>query len=316
MNLNNIARLAMAASGLSMLIFPEGVLLGRAMADKHGYDIDPDRELVALGAANIASGAFLGFAAGGSQSRTLINSASGGRTQVASLASIVFLVAFLAFGAEWLLPFPKVAIAAILIYVGFGIIEVAPVRRMFVQDPQSGWIAMMTSAAVMVIGVLPGILIGMTFSIAILLAGLARPHDALLGFRPDSTSPYEIGGDESVEGIPGLIIYRFYGPLIFANVGVFIERLKGHIDRQKESVRRVVIDAGAIPSIDLTAVEKLQPFLQRLADQGIEITVAGEPLSLQKITVASELEDLIPAEQAYPHVSDAVAEFKARAPSE
>ena len=312
LNLDNIARLAMGALGLSMLIFPEGVLLGRAMAEKHGYEVNPDRELVALGAANIASGAFMGFTVGGSQTRTLLNSATGGRTQVANLASAVFLVGFLVLAAQWLIHLPKVAISAILIFTAFGLIDVAGVRRMLAQHRQSAWIALATTIAVVVIGVLPGILIGMAFSIAILLADIAHPHDALLGHRPGSTALHDVGDDEQAEGIPGLVVYRFYGPLIFANVGLFIERLQRFIDQQQVPVRQVVIDAGAMPSIDLTAVEKLRPFLQKLIDQGIEVAVARAPLPLRELKLASELDDLLPEEKSFPQVSDAVAAYLAR----
>jgi len=291
-------------------------LLGRVMAEKHGYALDPDRELVALGSANIASGAFLGFTVGGSQTRTLLNSATGGRTQVANLASAVFLLIFVVLAAEWLIHLPKVAIAAILIYTGFSIIDVAGVQRMWTQHRKTASIALATTAAVVVIGVLPGILLGTAFSIAILLAELARPHDALLSRRPGSEDLHDIGDDDRPEGIPGLVVYRFYGPLIFANVGYFIERLQGFVDREKYPVRQVVIDASGIPSIDYTAVEKLRPFFEKLISQGIEVTVARAPLPLRELKLASELDDLFPEQRSFTKVSDAVAAFKARTGSD
>ncbi len=312
LNLDDLARLAVGALGLSMLIFPEGVLLSRAMAEKHGYEVNPDRELVALGSANIASGTFLGFTVGGSQTRTLLNSATGGRTQVANLASAAFLVVFLIFAAEWLTHLPKVAIAAILIFTGFGLIDVAGVRRMWAQHRQTAGIAIATMVSVVVIGVLPGILIGTTLSVAILLAELARPHDALLGRKPGSESLHDIGDDEKAEGIPGLLVYRFYGPLIFANVNYFMERLQGFIDREEYPVRQVVIDASAMPSIDYTAVEKLMPFFEKLAAQGIELASAGTPLPLRELKLASKLDGLFPDELSFSTVKDAVAAFKAR----
>jgi len=108
-NLDDMATLAMAALGLSMLIFPEGILLSRAMAERHDYVIDPDRELMALGMSNLAAGAVQGFSVGGSQTRTLLNSATGGRTQVANLASVVFIVCFLMLAAETLTQLPKIS---------------------------------------------------------------------------------------------------------------------------------------------------------------------------------------------------------------
>jgi len=312
LDLDDIATLAVGALGLSMLIFPEGVLLGRAMAEKHGYAIDPDRELVALGSANIASGAFLGFAVGGSQTRTLLNSATGGRTQVANLASAVFLVVFVVFALQWLVHLPKVAIAAILIYTGFGLIDLAGIRRIWAQHRQTAWIALTTMASVVVIGVLPGILIGTAFSIAILLSQLARPHDALLGRVPASKELHDIGDDDKAEGIPGLVVYRFYGPLIFANVNYFIERLQGFIDREKHPVRQVLIDASAMPTMDYTALEKLRPFLENLDAQGVELAVARAHLPLRELNLGSDLNHLFPEERTFSQISDAVAAFKAR----
>lgn len=312
-DLNDVATLAMGALGLSMLIFPEGILLSRAMAEKHGYQIDPDRELLALGAANIATGAIQGFTIGGSQTRTLLNSASGGRTQVANLASVVFLAGFLLLAAEALTQLPKVAIAAILVYTGYGLIDLYGVKGMWVQDRKTAWIAISTTAAVVFIGVLPGILLGTAFSIGLLLSELARPHDALLGRKPGSDELHDMGNDELAKGVPGLVVYRFYGPLVFANVTYFIERLQGFIDREEHPVRKVVIDARAIPSVDFTALEKLHPFFDRLREQGIDLAIARAHLPLREISISEGMGSVFPDDRIFTRVSDAVQAFKERA---
>jgi len=308
--LNDIAALAMGALGLSMLIFPEGILLSRAMAERHGYEINPDRELMALGAANLATGAVQGFSVGGSQTRTLVNSAAGGRTQVANLASVVFLIGFLLLAAEALTQLPKVTIAAILVYTGFGLIDIAGVKNIWVQHRQTAWIAITTTAAVVFIGVLPGILLGTAFSIAILLSELARPHDALLVRKPGSDELHDLGDDDQTEDIPGLVVYRFYGPLIFANISYFMERLQGFIDREEQPVRMVVIDARAIPSVDFTAAEKLRPFFQKLKDRGIELALAQAHLPLREVTLNIGMEPVFSQGEIFVRVSDAVRAFE------
>jgi SulP family sulfate permease len=308
-NLDDMASLAVGALGLSMLIFPEGILLSRAMAEKHGYDIDSDRELMALGAANLATGAVQGFSVGGSQTRTLLNSAVGGRTQVANLVSVVFLIGFLLLAVEALTHLPKVTIAAILIYTGFGLIDIAAVRNMWAQHSQTAWIAITTTAAVVFVGVLPGILLGTAFSIAILLSELARPHDALLVRKPGSDELHDQGDDDEEEGIPGLVVYRFYGPLIFANVSYFMERLQGFIDRQRHPVRGVIIDARAIPSIDYTAMEKLRPFFLKLKGQGIELAIARAHLPLREVNITSGMPPIFAEDNIFTRVSDAVRAF-------
>ena len=307
--LDDIATLAMGALGLSMLIFPEGILLSRAMAEKHGYEINPDRELLALGAANLATGAVQGFAVGGSQTRTLLNSATGGRTQMANLASVVFLTGFLVLAAGALTQLPKVTIAAILIYTGLGLIDIAGVKSMWGRHRQTAWIAITTTAAVVFVGVLPGILLGTAFSIAILLSELARPHDALLVRKPGSDELHDLGDDDQTEDIPGLVVYRFYGPLVFANVSYFMERLQGFIDREEHPVRMVVIDARAIPSVDFTAMEKLQPFFQKLKDRGIELALARAHLPLREIKLNAGMDPIFPEDRTFTRVSDAVRAF-------
>lgn len=308
-NLNDIAALAMGALGLSMLIFPEGILLSRAMAEKHDYAIDPDRELLALGTANLATGAVQGFAVGGSQTRTLLNSAAGGRTQVANLASVVFLAGFLIVAGDALSDLPKVTIAAILTYTGFGLIDIADVKNMWGEHRQSAWIAIATTGAVVFIGVLPGILLGTAFSIAILLSDLARPHDALLVRKPGSDELHDMGDDDRDEDIPGLVVYRFYGPLIFANVNYFIERLQGFITDPEHPVRRVVIDARAIPSVDFTAREKLRPFFHKLRQQGLELAIARAHLPLREMKLTTGMEPFFDDDEIFVRVSDAVRDF-------
>ncbi|MCB1859221.1 MAG: SulP family inorganic anion transporter [Gammaproteobacteria bacterium] len=307
--LDDIAALAVGALGLSMLIFPEGILLSRAMAEKHSYEIDPDRELLALGTANLATGAVHGFTVGGSQTRTLLNSAAGGRTQVANLASVAFLTAFLILAGDALSRLPNVTIAAILTYTGFGLIDIADVKRIWEEHRQTAWIAITTTGAVVFIGVLPGILLGTAFSIAILLSELARPHDALLVCKPGSDELHDMGDDDRDDDIPGLVVYRFYGPLIFANVNYFIERLQAFIDDPKHPVRRVIIDARAIPSVDFTAKEKLRPFFHKLKKQGLELAIARAHLPLRELTLGSGIEPIFSEAEKFVRVSDAVRDF-------
>ena len=231
---------------------------------------------------------------------------------VADLVSAVLLVVFIVFAADWLTRFPKVAIAAILVYTGFGLIDIAGIRRLWNLHRKTAWIAITTMAAVVFVGVLPGILLGTAMSIAILLAELARPHDAVLGRKAGSDELHDVGDDDRAEGIPGLLAYRFYGPLIFANISYFIERLEHFIDKQQVPVRQVLIDAGAIASIDYTSAEKLQPFLQKLSDQGIELAVARAHLPLREIELGKEIDELFADERIFATMADAVAAFTAR----
>jgi SulP family sulfate permease len=310
LSLADIGRLVTAALGLALLIFPEGILLGRAMANRHNYEINPDRELVALGTANLAAGLLRSFAVGGSQSRTLLNSGTGGRSQMVSLVAAVLLVGFMVFLASWIATLPTVAIASILIFTGITLVDVDGFRRLRRQHPHSAWVALFTSVGVIVIGVLPGILVGIVLSLLKVLSQIVHPQDALLGRLPGTQALHDVGEDEAAETIPGLVVYRFYGPLVFANVRFFIERLERFIARETHPVEQVIIDARAIPEIDVTAAEQLRIFVQRLRERGIRLVIAKAHLPFREAAALLGLQEALSEENYFPKLSDAVTAYE------
>jgi SulP family sulfate permease len=310
LSLADFGKLVTAALGLALLIFPEGILLGRAMANRHNYEINPDRELFALGAANLAAGLFRSFAVGGSQSRTLLNSGTGGRTQMVSLVAAVLLIGFMYFLASWIATIPTVAIASILIFTGITLIDVAGFRRLLRQHRHSAWVALLTSIGVIVIGVLPGILVGIVLSLLKVLSQVARPQDALLGRLPGTQALHDLGDDEAAQTIPGLVVYRFYGPLVFANVRFFIERLEHFIARETHPVEQVILDARAIPEIDVTAAEQLHTFVMRLRERGIRFVIAKAHLPFREAASHLGVREALSEENYFPKLSDAVTAYE------
>jgi SulP family sulfate permease len=310
LSLAEIGRLVTAALGLALLIFPEGILLGRAMGGRHGYQIQPDRELIALGMANLVAALFRSFAVGGSQSRTLLNSATGGRTQMVSLVASVLLVGFMYFLATWIATLPTVAIASILIFTGLTLIEVSEYRRLHARHHHSGAVALLTSIGVIAFGVLPGILVGIVLSLLKVLSQIAHPQDALLGRVPGSSVLHDIGDDEAAQTIPGLVVYRFYGPLVFANIRFFIERLEHFLAREANPVRQVILDARAIPDIDVTAAEQLRAFVTRLHELRIKLVVAEAHLPLREAAIQLGLGETFAEDKSYLKLSAAVTAFE------
>jgi SulP family sulfate permease len=312
LSLSDLGRLVTAALGLALLIFPEGILLGRAMANRHNYEINPDRELLALGAANLAAGLFRSFAVGGSQSRTLLNSATGGRSQMVSLIAGILLIGFMYFLASWIATLPTVAIASILIFTGITLIDIEGFQRLYRQHRQSALVALVTSIGVVVFGVLPGILVGIVLSLLKVLSQIVHPQDALLGRIPGTQALHDVGDDEAAQTIPGLVVYRFYGPLVFANVRFFIERLEHFIARETHPVEQVIIDARAIPEIDVTAAEQLQTFVKRLRERGIKLVIAKAQLPLRQAGLALGLHEAFAEENYFPKLSEAVIAYEQR----
>ena len=263
-----------AAIGIALLVFSEGVVLGRSVASKHGYAIDADRELVAFGVANAAAGLLCSFAVGSSQTRTLLNDGTGGRTQMVSFLAAGLAAACVFLAAPWIATIPAVAIAAILVFTGVTLVDPRVYLRLWKLHGFSMVVAAATTVGVLALGVLPGILLGVVLSLLGVLAEIVRPQDALLGCVKDSDTMHDVGDDDAAETIPGLVVYRFYGPLIFANVRFFIERIERFIAEETQPVRQVILDARAIPSIDVTAAEQLREFVERLRVRCIDVVVA------------------------------------------
>jgi SulP family sulfate permease len=308
LSLSEATPLFTAAIGIALLVFSEGVVLGRTVATRHGYPIDPDRELVAFGVANLAAGLVGSFAVGSSQTRTLLNDATGGRTQMVSFLAAGLTVVFALLLMPWIATIPSVAIAAILTFTGVTLIDLRVYSRFWRLHRYSMVVAVATTLGVMALGVLPGILLGVVLSLLGVLATIVRPHDALLGSIPGSGTLHDIGDDEAATTIPGLVVYRFYGPVIFANVRFFIERIESFIAQERQPVRQLILDARAIPSIDITAAEQLAEFVGRLKARGIELVVVKAHLPLRE--TLSTIGDVFDGCWRYSQLSDAVAAFK------
>jgi SulP family sulfate permease len=312
LSLRDAAPLFTAAIGIALLAFSEGVVLGRSVAARHGYAVDPDRELIALGAANFVSALLGSFSVGSSQTRTLLNDATGGRSQVVSFIAAGMTTAFVVLLAPWIATIPAVAIAAILVVTGFTLIDFRVYRHLWQMHRFSMIVAVVTTVGVVALGVLPGILLGVVLSVLGVLAAIVRPHDALLGRVEGSSTLHDVGDDREATTIPGLVAYRFYGPLIFANVRFFIERLNWFIDQEKTPVRQVIVDARAIPSIDITAAEELSEFAAKLRKRGIEFIVAKAHLPLRE--AASTFGQIDKASWRFAQLADAVEAFQKELP--
>jgi len=158
--------------------------------------------------------------------------------------------------------------------------------------------------------VLPGILVGIVLSLLKVLSQIVRPQDAVLGRVPGTLALHDVGDDEAAKTIPGLIVYRFYGPLVFANVRFFIERLEYFIDHQADPVQQVIVDARAITDIDVTAAEQLRAFAVRLHGRGIKIVIAKAHLPLREAMAGLGLHEALSDRNYFAKLSDAVVAYE------
>ena len=290
----DLAALAPAAVAIAFLAFSDGILLAQTFAEKNGYEVRPNRELVALGSANILAGLWQGFPVSASQSRTSIVDSAGGRTQVAQLILAVGLLLFLFFLTGLVALLPKVALGAILIVTAIGMLELASLRGLYKVDRVEFGIATGVTLAILLAGVVPGIILGLLLSLISVLVEISRPDDAVLRRRLIDGKFHDCRDDEEgVESVPGLLVYRLYAPLMFANARHVMNRIRALVDAADVPVRWLVIDAQAIHDMDVTAAQRFAELHRELADEGVDVKIADAPRpfleELAKVGLSEEI---------------------------
>jgi SulP family sulfate permease len=270
----DLRHLVPGALALAFLIFAEGVLLAQVLAAKRDEAIDADGELRALGIANVAAGFLGGFNVGASGSRSFTADAAGARTQVTQWVTVALLVAFML----WLSPvigwLPRVALAAILIGAGIALVDIVGTRELWRMERRSFAMSVAVTLGVLVVGVLPGVLLGIAIALARALLDLARPRDALLRRQSSDGRFHDLDDDEPGDAPPGILVYRLYAPLVFANARHVAERLRALVASSSPPVRLVVLDLQAVTHVDVTAVEILRELYDELEGKGIDVRIA------------------------------------------
>jgi SulP family sulfate permease len=239
-----------------------------------GETIDADAELRALGAANVAAGFIGGFNVGASGSRSFTADAAGARTQLTQWVAIALLVGFM----YWLSPLldlvPRVALAAILIAAGVALIDAVGARSLWQMDRRSFALSVAVTLGVLIAGVLPGVLLGIVLALARALIDLARPRDAVLR-RPTVDGRYhDLDHDEPGSSPPGVIVYRLYAPLVFANARYVGERIRTLVHEASPPATLLVLDMQAVTYVDVTAAEILRELYDHLEKEGVEVRIA------------------------------------------
>ncbi len=254
----------------ALLSFSDTVVTARAFAARNRYRIDANQELLAIGAANLVSGLSQGLPISASDSRTAVAEAAGGRTQVTSAITAVVVAGVMLWLAEFLYYLPSAALGGLLVASAWGLCDTAEFRRLWRFRGISLAGALVTMLGVVALGVMEGILIGVVFSLVLLLRALAFPPDAVLGRTPGG-SWHDTAHRPDAVPVHGLLVYRFSAPLFFANCTLFRDRIVAQVDAASLPVSGVVIDGGAIHDVDLMGCETLAELEEELRERGIRL---------------------------------------------
>ncbi|MFO7683363.1 MAG: SulP family inorganic anion transporter [Chloroflexota bacterium] len=307
----DIFALLPGALALTILIYADEVLTARVFAAKHGQKINANQEFVAISMANIGAGLLTGFPAATSGSRTVVSDQMGGKSQWVGLLAVGLVIIFLLFFTPLLAPLPTVVLGAIIIVASFGLLDVAAFRFLRRIRPAEFWLAVVTLFGVLMVGILQGILVAVMLSLVNVIYHISRPHDALLDDveAHGGTVYREVSDEETALTEPGLIVYRFDAPLVFANAGYFTERLQELVVRAGDGLKCVILDAEAISDFDSTAAEALENLDTNLERMGVELWIARANQPLRDLLLLTGLMKRIGEEHIYPSVRAAVVAY-------
>jgi MFS superfamily sulfate permease-like transporter len=270
----DLPELLLGALGIAFVAFADTSVLSRSYASRLGQNVDQNQELIALGAANAATGLFQGFPLSSSSSRTPVAEAAGAKTQLTGLIGAGCLALVLLFATGLFASLPDAALAAVVIAAVIGLIDIAGVRRLYAMRRAELVVFVASFAGVLLAGVLWGIAISIALAVLAFLRRAWQPHDAVLG-RVDGLKGYhDLGRYPEARLVPGLLLFRFDAPLFFANANVFRSRLLDRIAEAPFPVRWVVVAAEPITDVDPTAAEVLEELADDLSAAGVELAFA------------------------------------------
>ncbi len=273
---------------------------------------DFDRDLIALGAANLAAGLSGSFAVNSSPPRTAVVTAAGGRTQLTGIvaAAVVLVVVLVATGL--LKDLPQATLGAILVFVATRLFRVRELRSVLGFDRLEFGLAVVTLLAVSFAGIEQGVIVAMLLSLADRTRRAARPRDVLLGREPgtDHWIPPDVG--HPTEQVPGVIVFYVYAPLWYGNAEYIRSRIRQVVGSPTPSVHALVLDANAMSDIDYTGARILGALADELRHQGVTLAIARSSHLVHHDLKHSGLLESIGADHLFGSVEDAVAALAGR----
>ena len=273
-DLRELGEVAVGGFAVAMVAFADTSVLSRIYATKLRAPVDPNQEMIGLGLANLASGLFQGFPVSSSSSRTPVAEAAGAKTQLTGVVGAMGVALLLILAPSLLRPLPSSALAAVVIAAALGLFEVRDLGRIFRIQRWEFWLSLVCFAGVATFGVIPGIGIAVAISVIEFLWDGWRPHFAVLGRVEGIRGYHDIARYPAARLVPGLVLFRWDAPLFFANAEMFQACVHRAIAASPTAVRRVVVTAEPVTSIDITSADMLAELEQSLRESNVELRFA------------------------------------------
>jgi sulfate permease, SulP family len=276
LRLRDVEGIVPLAAGCLLLAYIESVSAARSFAAKHGYVLDPRQELLGIGAANLTAALGHGYPVAGGLSQSAVNDKAGARSQLSLLFASLTLALCLLFVSDFLENLPKAVLAAIVLTAVAGLVDVPALARMWRVSRIDFFAAAIALVAVLLLGILDGILTAAAASILLLLARASRPHVAFLGRIPGTDIYSDNARHPENEALPGVLAFRPEASLMYVNADSVLEAVLGRLHAADPgTIRLVVCDLSASPFIDLAGSRMLHALQGELEAHGIALRAVG-----------------------------------------
>ena len=263
------------AASIALISFTSLMLTARSFASKNGYDIDADRDLAALGAANIAAAVSQGFAVSGADSRTAMNDAAGGRSQAAGLFAAAAIALVLLFLTGPLRYVPQAALAAALVMAAYSLINIRSLRSLWGEDKGEFAISIIATLGVVAVGSIDAILFAVVLALLRFVRIVARPPCEVLGEVDGLPGFHSIERHPEARTLPDICLLRFNSPIVFFNAAYFKRWVLEAVATAGPNLRWLVFDAIPVTSHDVTGRYAIDELERELASRGIRMAIAG-----------------------------------------
>lgn len=277
-----LRELVIPALNLAVVSFVSMMLTARSFAAKNGYEVDVNSEFRALGLVNIVSGLSQGFAISGANSRTAVNDANGGKSQLVSVIAALAIALVVALLSEPLQFIPIAVLGVVLIYASWGLLDIRSIFHLRKRNRSAFYLALFTFLSVLLVGIIPGIGLAVLLGLLQFLQTVFRPTEHLLGVNAEGMI-HSIGNDNGIKPVDGVIMYRFNSPLTYFNVAYFKRRITDLVEGDTSQLRWVVIDAVAsFTHADISVLAAIDELKRELKQRGINLVLAGRRTELTR----------------------------------
>ena len=274
--LTDYLAMILPAVAVVVVAFSEALGVAQEFAEKHGYEVDADQELVAHGATNIAGAFAGGMIAAGGMSGSAVKEGAGARSQLASLVAWVVTIVTVLFLTPLFTTLPEAVLAAMIIHAVWHLITARKLATLRYQAPREVWFGVAALLGVLLIDVLEGMVIGLVASLLFVVFRSSRPHVSSLGRVPGETGAYsDLTRHPGNTPVPGVLIVRPDDSLYYANWRSVRDRVKAMIDEMPSPPRAVIFDSSNQDDLDYTSTEGIAGLVKELAGKGVEVFFVG-----------------------------------------